>query len=165
MRAKNNREVVRAIAHFSAYLAASIALATGIYSSFMQTSIVEVQKILDKSSNYDNLQMRQVVLTETVDSIYHYAMLINSSDVFINQSAMFNTVSIKSIAFNDNIEGMSNDDCLIYRKLSGKLGDFIQLKDSIRVAQLTLDVLKDEYMRCIDNNKNMRRRLFTGSIY
>jgi hypothetical protein len=36
MNAKNNRDVTKAIIHFSAYLLASIALAVCIYSSFMK---------------------------------------------------------------------------------------------------------------------------------
>ncbi|MDR2679923.1 MAG: hypothetical protein LBC47_03845 [Tannerella sp.] len=165
MRARNNQEVVKAVIHFSAYMFVSVVLAVGIYSSFMQASVVEVRQILEKSGKYDHLQMTQVVLTETVDSMYYYAMLINSSDVLINQPAMFTMLSNKSISFNESLTGLHQDDCLNYKKLAGKLGDLIQLKDSIRVANVGLDVLKDEYIRCIEKNKNMRRRLFTGSIY
>lgn len=165
MKARNNKEVIKAIMHFSAYMFASVVLAVGIYSSFMQTSIVEVGQIMEKSGKYDHLQMTQVVLTETVDSMYYYAMLINSSDVLINQPAMFTMLSNRSISFNESLTGLNQDDCLNYKKLSVKLGDLIQLKDSIRVTNVGLDVLKDEYMRCIEKNKNMRRRLFTGSVY
>jgi hypothetical protein len=165
MKAKNNKDVIRAVVYFSAYLFASVVLAVGIYSSFMQTSIVEVRHILAKSGKYDHLQMSQVVLTETVDTMYYYAMLINSSEVLVNQPAMFTLLSNKSISLNETIAGLNQDDCLNYKKLSGKLGDLIQLKDSIRTAKVELDVLKDEYMRCIEKNKNMRRRLFTGSVY
>jgi hypothetical protein len=165
MRAKNNKEVINAIMHFSACMFVSVALAVGIYSSFMQTSIVEVRQILEKSGKYDHLQMTQVILTETVDTMYYYAMLINSSDIFINQSAMFTMLSNKSISFNESLSGLNQDDCLNYKKLSAQLGNFIQLKDSIHVADMELDVLKDEYMRCIEKNKNMRRRLFLGSVY
>jgi hypothetical protein len=165
MKAKNNKEVRNAIMRFSACMFASVALATGIYSSFMQTSIIEVRQILEKSGKYDHLQMTQVVLTETVDTMYYYAMLINSSDILINQPAMFTMLSNKSILFNESLAGLNQDDCLNYKKLSAKLGDFIQLKDSIRVANVELEVLKDEYLRCIEKNKNMRRRLFIGNVY
>jgi hypothetical protein len=165
MKAKNNKEVINAIMRFSVCMFASVTLAVGIYSSFMQTSIVEVRQILEKSGKYDHLQMTQVVLTETVDTMYYYAMLINSSDVFINQPAMFTMLSNKSISFNESLATQNQDDCLNYKKLSAKLGDLIQLKDSIRVTNVSLDVLKDEYTRCIEKNKNMRRRLFTGSVY
>jgi hypothetical protein len=165
MKAKNNREVIAAIVHFSVYLLSSIALAVGIYSSFMKTSVVEVQKILEKSGYYDAFQMKQVVLTESVDSIYYYAMLVNSDDMFVNQSAMYNMLSTKIIRFSEDLESVGGDDCLIYRKLSVKLGDFLQLKDSIRTGQLQVDVLRDEYVRCINKNKDMTRRLFTGSVY
>jgi hypothetical protein len=165
MTAKNNREVISAIVHFSAYMLVSIALAVGMYSSFMKTSVVEVQKILEKSGYYDALQMKQVILTESVDSIYYYAMLVNSDDMFVNRSAMYNMLSARILRFGEDLEAIGSDDCLVYRKLSVKLGDFLQLKDSIRTGQLQVDVLRDEYVRCINKNRDMTRRLFTGSVY
>jgi hypothetical protein len=77
------------------------------------------------------------------------------------------TVGFLFISFQEkeNLAGLNQDDCLNYKKLSAKLGDFIQLKDSIRVANVNLDVLKNEYLRCIEKNKNMRRRLFIGNVY
>ncbi|MDR0714676.1 MAG: hypothetical protein LBF89_10535 [Bacteroidales bacterium] len=131
----------------------------------MKTSVVEVQKILEKSGYYDALQMKQVVLTESVDSIYYYAMLVNSDDMFVNRSAMFNMLSARILRFGENLETISSEDCLVYQKLAVKLGDFLQLKDSIRTEQLHVDVLRDEYVRCINKNKDMTRRLFTGSVY
>jgi hypothetical protein len=165
MTAKNNKEVTAAIVHFSVYLLISTVLAVGMYSSFMKTSVVEIRKILKKSGYYDALQMKQVVLTESVDSIYYYAMLINSDDLFVNQSSMYNMLSARILRFSEGLETVGSDDCPVYRKLSVKLGDFLQLKDSIRMAQLQVDVLRDEYVRCINKNKDMTRRLFTGSVY
>jgi hypothetical protein len=165
MNARNNREVLKAIVCFSAYLLASVGLAVGIYAVFMKTSIVEVQQILAKSERYDAIQMKQGILTETVDSVYYYAMLINTDTKYINQSGMYNMLSMKSINFSNELEAIGNDDCLVYKKLFSEFGHFLQLKDSIRMANLQLDVLRDEYVRCINKNKDMTRKLFTGSVY
>jgi hypothetical protein len=164
MKAKNNREVVRAIVKFSAYLLSSAGLAVCICASFMGTSSVETGQILEKSAQDDLLKMKQIVLTETVDSLYYYSTLINTGDSYINHSSMLNMLSTKSILFSENLED-TGDECLIYRRLSARLGDFIHLKDSIRTAMLNLDVLRDEYIRCINNNRDMTRRLYTGSVY
>jgi hypothetical protein len=45
------------------------------------------------------------------------------------------------------------------------MGGLLLLKDSIRTAKLQLDVLRDEYVRCMNKNRDMTRRLFTGSVY
>jgi hypothetical protein len=165
MNAQNNKEVIRAISYFSAYLLASVSLAVCMYASFIKTSVIEVQQILEKSERYDLLQMKQIILTETADSVYYYAMLINSDDVHVNQSAMYNMLSMKSINFNENLEIMGNDDCLVYKKLFSEFGNFLQLKDSIRIANREVELLRDEYIRCMNKNKDMTRRLFTGSVY
>ncbi|MDR1222174.1 MAG: hypothetical protein LBL07_04760 [Tannerella sp.] len=165
MKAKNNSDVLRAIVCFSAYLLSSVVLAVGIYSSFMQTSMVEINAILKQTNSYDLVMMQQLRLTESVDSIYYYSTLLNSEDVYVNQSAMYNVLSARTIAFNNELEGMSSDDCLVYKKLGNKLGDLFLLKDSIRISQVEQEALRDEYVRCINRNKDMTQRLFTGSIY
>jgi hypothetical protein len=143
----------------------SAGLAIGIYSSFVKTSAVEMRKLTEISSRYDKIRMQQVLLTESVDSLYHYAMLLNSGDIYINQSALFTMVSVKSIRFNEEIETMNNDDIPVYKKLGVKLDNLLQLKDSIRQSNINLEVLRDEYVRCMNKNKDMNRKLFNGRAY
>jgi hypothetical protein len=40
------------------------------------------------------------------------------------------------------------------------MGGLLLLKDSIRTAKLQLDVLRDEYVRCMNKNRDMTRRLW-----
>ncbi|MDR2144918.1 MAG: hypothetical protein LBE91_00455 [Tannerella sp.] len=165
MKAMNNRVVTMSVVRFSIFLIMSAGLAIGIYSSFVKTSAVEMRKLTEISSRYDKIRMQQVLLTESVDSLYHYAMLLNSGDIYINQSALFTMVSVKSIRFNEEIETMNNDDIPVYKKLGVKLDNLLQLKDSIRQSNINLEVLRDEYVRCMNKNKDMNRKLFNGRAY
>ena len=165
MNAKNNKEVLKAILHFTLFLIGSVGLAVCMFASLMKTSAVEMRQILSKSATYDQLHMQQVILTESIDSIYYYSMLVNPDNSYINHTLMLNTLSTRSLTFGKTLESMNSDDCLIYKRLSGNMDDFFKLKDSIRTAELQLDLLREEYRRCQNNNKDMLRRLFNRNIY
>lgn len=165
MNAKNNNEVYKAIVRFSIYLFVSIVITVGSFSLFMKTSLVEVNRIISKTSNYDMIQMKQVHLTESVDSLYYYSTLLNADDIYINRSVMYNVLSTKSLQFRNELDNLTAEDCLLYKHLSGKTGDFILLKDSIHLANLEVERLREEYIRCMNRNKELTRRLFTGNVY
>ncbi len=165
MNAKNNKEVIRAILQFTLFLIGSVSLAVCMFASFMKTSVVEMRQIFDKSAVYDQLHMKQVILTESIDSIYFYSTLVNPDNSYINHTYMLNTLSTRSLLFGKSLESMSSDDCLIYKRLSANMDEFFKLKDSIRTAELQLNLLRDEYTRCINNQKDMNRRLFNRNVY
>jgi len=165
MNAKNNSDVFKAIVRFSAYLLASIIVAVSSFSLFMKTSLVEVNKIIEKTGNYDMIQMKQVHLTESVDSLYYYSTLLNTDDIYVNRSVMYNVLSSKILNFRNELDAISNDDCLLYKHLSGRMSGFILLKDSIHLADLEVERIREEYIRCMNRNKQVTRKLFTGSIY
>lgn len=164
MNAKNNKDVIKAILHFTAYLLGSVGLAVCIFASYMKTSVVEMRLIFDKSAAYDQLHMKQVVLTESIDSIYYYSNLVQPN-TSINHSLMLNTLSTRSILFEKELESMGSDDFLIYKRLSANMDNFFKLKDSIRTNELQLDQLREEYRRCMNNIKDMNRRLYNRNIY
>jgi len=165
MKAKNNKEVVKAIVKFSAFLLASVALAVCMFASFMKASVVEMHQILAKSTIYDQIHMSQIILTEQIDSMYYYSTLVDPDNLLINHSLMLNSLSMRSLRFQKSLESMNNDDCLIYKRLSSSMEDFFKLKDSIRTADLQLSLLREEYRKCITNNKDMSRRLFNSNVY
>ena len=164
MNAQNNKAVIKAIVHFTAFLLCSVGLAVCMFASFMKTSVVEMRLIFDKSAAYDQLHMKQVILTESIDSIYYYSNLVQPNS-YINHSLMLNTLSTRSILFDKELESIGGDDCLIYKQLSTNMDDFFKLKDSIRTSELQLELLRDEYRRCMNNIKDMNRRLFNRNIY
>ena len=164
MNAQNNKAVVKAIVQFTGFLLCSVGLAVCMFASFMKTSVVEMRLIFDKSAAYDQLHMKQVILTESIDSIYYYSNLVQPNS-YINHSLMLNTLSTRSILFDKELESIGGDDCLVYKRLSANMDDFFKLKDSIRTSELQLELLRDEYRRCMNNIKDMNRRLFNRNVY
>lgn len=164
MQAKNSDKVHKAIVRFSLSLAASVALAVCVFWGFMKTSSVEVSRILDKTSEYDLIQMKQVELTEKMDTLYFYTSLLNS-DPKVNHILMQNNLSSKKIQFSNNLSEISDSrDCRLYRKLSTQLSTFFNIKDSIKIASSDEELVRADLMRCISDNRKITRRLSTGGL-
>lgn len=163
MKAKNNDKVRQAIYRFSRYLIVSVALAVCIFFGFLKTSSVEVNKILEKTSEYDQIQAKQLELTEKMDTLYFYASLLNS-DPKVNHVLMQNTLSNRKIQFSNVTSDMTDRDARLYKKMSQQLNIFLNIKDSIKVAVSEEEMLRTDLLRCISDNRNITRRLSTGGI-
>jgi hypothetical protein len=163
MKAKNNEDVYKAVLHFSYYLTGSIVLAVCIFSAFMKTSSVEVNRILEKTEEYDLIQMKQANLTESMDTLYFYTSLLNS-DPIINRSLMYNVLSSRKIEMLNEIETMDEKDCLLYKRVAGQMDVFFAIKDSIGTASSEEETVRADLIRCISDNKQMARRLSIGGL-
>jgi len=164
MNAKNNEEVIRAIIRFSLYLSVSVIIAVGCFSFFMKTAGIEVNKIIAKTGNYDEIQMHQIRMTESIDSVYHYSALLNS-EVGLNYSAMYNLLNNRTFQLNNELDQMNPADCILYKKLAGEISTFFSVKDSIRRANSDLEILRNDYVRCMTRNRELSRQLYTRGIY
>lgn len=163
MKAKNNNEVYKAVVSFSRYLIFLIFLAVCIFSAFMKTSSVEVYKILAKTQEYDNIQMKQMNLTERMDTIYFYTSLLNS-DPKINNVLMQNSLSNRKIQVLEEVNTMSEKDCRMYKKLANEMNTFLGIKDSIRLATLEEELARTDLLRCISDNKRITRTISAGGL-
>ncbi len=163
MKAKNNDKVRQAIYRFVKYLIASVALAVCIFFGFLKTSAIEVNKILDKTVEYDLIQARQVELTEKMDTLYFYASLLNT-DPTINHVLMQNTLSNRKLQFSNVVSDVSDRDFRLYKRLSQQMNVFLNIKDSIKVSISEEELVRTDLLRCISDNRNIKRRLSTGGI-
>jgi len=163
MSIKNNKEVIQAVRKFSYYLVGLVALAVCIFSGFMKTASVEVDRILDKTQEYDYIQMKQIALTESMDTLFFYAGLLNS-DQKINSSLMFNVISEKKNSFLSHTNDLADKDCRIYKKLASQFNVFLGVKDSIYITSKEEELLRADLVRCISDNRVAARRLAIGGL-
>lgn len=163
MKSKNNEDVRKGMLRFSYYLAGTVFLAICIFFGFMKTSAIEVSKIMDKTKEYDKIQMQQVRFTESVDSIYHYIQLLNS-DPKINNVLLYNYVSDKKIRLVNQTGAMQERDVRFYKKLSQQMNTFLETKDSIRIAKRDEEMVRMDLARCISDNKQITRRISIGGL-
>ena len=79
MKPKNNTEVRKAYLRFSGYLTSCIVLAVTIFACFLKTSGTEVKRITEQTLEYDHVYARELALANSVDSVYQYMKLMNTS--------------------------------------------------------------------------------------
>lgn len=147
MKAQNNKDIKKGIINFSIYLVASIFFAVCIFSAFMKTSSVEVYKILEKTSEYDKTQQKQISLTEKVDSMFFYTTLLNTDNY--NYTAINISLSNKKVNLSETVNTLPDRDIRLYRRLANDMPVFFSMKDSIRRASLEEDKFREELLRCI----------------
>lgn len=160
---RNNKEVLQAVRKFSYYLIGLVALAVTMFAAFMKTSSVEIDHILEKTQEYDYIQMRQIALTESMDTLYFYSSLLNT-DKKINTSLMFNVISERKNIFLAQTEKLLDKDCLIYKKLGVQMNVFLSVKDSIHISTREEDLLRADLLRCISDNRQAARTLSLGGL-
>lgn len=163
MKSKNSEDVRKGMLHFSYYLVATVFLAVCVFFGFMKTASVEVSKILEKTKEYDKIQMQQVRLTESVDSIYHYIRLLNV-DPKINNLLLYNYLSDRKIRIINETNSMQEKDAKFYKRLSSQLNIFMETKDSIRLAKRDEEMVRMDLARCISDNKQVTRRMSIGGL-
>lgn len=96
MKPKNNTEVRKAYLRFSGYLTSCIVLAVTIFACFLKTSGTEVKRITEQTLEYDHVYARELALANSVDSVYQYMKLMNTSPK-INDVLLQSVVSTRKM--------------------------------------------------------------------
>ena len=162
MKALNNKAIRKEYFHFSGYFILTVMVTVSSLYFFMKTSSIEVKKILEKTEEYDRIYTRQLSLIQSVDSIYEYMSLLNSPK--INDLLLQNVISKKKISLQDNLGSMDERDCMVYRKLVNDLNIFLRIKDSIRIVSIQESLVREDLLRCVDENKQISRKLSAGGL-
>lgn len=161
MRAKNHRAINRAYLKFSGYLIACVAVGVLIYYCTNQTAKVEVNRIVDKTEEYDKIYVRQIDLANRIDSLFYYTMLFNTN---LNDVYLLNAVSRRKQEILSLAEDMNGKDVRLYQKLASEINNFLAVKDSIRLIRVEEDLLKTDLKKCVEDNKQVSRKLTIGGI-
>lgn len=161
MRAKNHRAINKAYFKFSGYLIACVAVAVLIYYCTNQTEKIEVNRIVDKTEEYDKIYVRQIDLANRIDSLYYYTMMFNTN---LNDVYLLDAVSRRKQEILSLTEDMSSRDVRLYQKLASEINNFLAVKDSIRLIRVEEDLLKTDLRKCVEDNKQVSRQLTIGGI-
>lgn len=162
MKPKNNDEVRKAYLRFSGYLMICIMLAVVIFSCFLKTTTVEVKRIMEKTVEYDRIYAKEIELSGSVDSIYQYMKLMNTSPK-INDLLLQSAVSNRKMNLLKFAGAMEDADCRLYKKLLGNINLFLGVKDSIRLMNIQEEMVRNDLMQCIQDNWKTRRNLNMGN--
>lgn len=161
MRAKNHKELIRAYWQFAGYLVACVAFGVLIYWSYLQTSRTEVERIVNKTIEYDRIYVQQIELAVRIDSLYDYTTKFNTN---LNDALLQNSVSRRKQEILNSLENMNNADVRLHKRLISQLNTFLAVKDSVRTARIEEDMIKADLLKCMEDNKQTTRRLTIGGI-
>lgn len=161
MRAKNHKEITKGYLKFSGYLLACIFIGVFIYFCYMQTSNVEVNRIVEKTEEYDKIYVKQIDLANRIDSLYQYTTLFNTN---LNDAHLLHSVSKRKQEILSMMDNMSSGDVRLYQKLMSEVNVFLGVKDSIRMAKTEEGLIKTDLLKCTEDNKQASRQLTIGGI-
>ena len=161
MHAQNNKEINCGYLKFSGCLVACVVITTLVFFCYNQTSNVEVNRIVDKTEEYDKIYVKQMDLASRIDSLYYYTTMFNTN---LNDTYLLHSVSRRKQEILSMMEDMSSRDIRLYQKLITEVNDFLSVKDSIRQIRLEEDLLKTDLLKCTEDNKQASRQLTIGGI-
>lgn len=161
MRAKNHKEITLGYLKFSGFLAISVLIAVLIYLCYTKTCEVEVNRIVDKTEEYDKIYVRQIDLSNRIDTLYRYTSMFNTN---LNDAHLLHSVSRRKQEILSMMEEMSSRDVRLYQKLMSEINGFLGVKDSIRMAKTEEDLIKTDLLKCTEENKQISRKLTIGGI-
>lgn len=161
MRAQNHSEILRGYWKFSGYLAACVLVGVLTYFFYTRTSVVEVQRIVEKTEEYDKIYVQQIDLAGRIDTLYQYTSMFNTNK---NDVLLQNSVSRRKQEIISSMESMSGRDIRLYQKLMSQVNSFLSIKDSIRTAKIDEELVRSDLMKCVEDNKQTTRKVTLGGI-
>lgn len=163
MKPKNSKIIQKAYYQFAGYLMICVALGVLIFYTFIETSSVEVARIMAKTEEYDRVYVQEIDLADRVDSVLYYLSLLNSGPK-INDLLLQSTISNQKMNLLNYMNSMDNKNCMIYKKVIGEINIFLSCKDSIRLLSSEEDMARNELLRCVEDNKQATRKLSVGGL-
>lgn len=98
-----------------------------------------------------------------IDTLYNYMQMLNSSEK-INDVLLQKTISNKKMTLLNALNQIPEDDSYLFRKLTKQVNTFLNVNDSIRLLAIEERLAKEELTRCIEDNKQLVRKLSIGGI-
>lgn len=161
MRPQNHKKILHGYWKFSLFLASCVAVGVITYSSYRQSCKVEVNRIIEKTEEYDRIYIQQTELSGRIDTLYQYVQLFNTNK---NDVALQSAVSKRKQEIFTMMEDMSGRDVKLHQKLMSQINTFLSAKDSIRLLTIQEDLLRVDLQKCMDENKQLSRKITIGSI-
>lgn len=162
MKAKNDAEVRKAYLKFSYFLMACIVLAVLIFSCFLKTSSIEVKKIMVKAVEYDRIYAKEIEMSASVDSVYQYMKLMNTSPK-INDLLLQSVISTRKMNLLRSLGQFDMKDCRLYSHLLNNMNLILSARDSIRILNIQEEMVRKDLMQCIQDNWKTKRNLNIGN--
>ena len=163
MKAKNSEKIIRGYLEFAGGLLISTALSMTLLAGFIHTNSSEYKLMKSKTEEYDKIYAGQIALVDKVDSLYNYLSLMGSNEQ-LNQIMLQKVVSTRKMELIEELQRMDTKDVLIYNNLASQINVFLETKEAIRKAVIEESLVRNDLMRCVQDNKQAARKLTLGNI-
>ncbi|GAF05243.1 type VI secretion system TssO [Saccharicrinis fermentans] len=163
MKPKNNAQIRFAYALFALSLVSAALVGVLSVFFFIRTAQAELALIGSKTQEYDRINACQIEMIGRIDTLYNYMQMLNSSEK-INDVLLQKTISNKKMTLLNALNQIPEDDSYLFRKLTKQVNTFLNVNDSIRLLAIEERLAKEELTRCIEDNKQLVRKLSIGGI-
>ncbi|WP_260402198.1 type VI secretion system transmembrane protein TssQ [Phocaeicola vulgatus] len=117
---------------------------------------------MTKTLDYDRIYTKEIDLATGVDSVYQYMKLMNTSPR-INDVLLQSIVSTRKMDLLKSTQNIDNADCVLYSNLLNQINTFLSIKDSIRIMKIQEDMVRQDLLQCIRDNRKTRRNMNIGT--
>lgn len=162
MKARNNKQIVHGYIKFAIGFITGTMIGVGTVFCFVQTNEYEYNNMEAKNQEYDRVYAGQLALVEKIDSLYSYLSLLGSEE-HINQVMMQKVVSTRKMQLIEELGKPDTKDVLLYSKLASQINEFLEVKEAIRKAGIEENLVRNDLMRCVQDNKQAARKLTLGA--
>lgn len=158
MKALNYKSILKGYFIFSLYMTAIVFLFVFMWICLIATIRHEGSKLEIHSAMLDNIFTLQNSASSRMDSLYNYLTLINSNRP-INHRPILSIVNTKTSLFLNDFSKIDEKDIFLYRNLAVSINKFLQTKDSIQIAIIRNDLVKNDLQRCITADRYALQKL------
>jgi hypothetical protein len=159
MRVQNQTAINIGYFKFLAFLLASVFIGVLIYFTYMRTSEVEINRIVEQTAEYNRVHVRQIELTNRIDELYHYISLLNTGR---NDAHLMNAISRRKQEIISMMSDINNRDVRLHQQLMSQMAVFLDVKDDIRLVTIEEDLVRADLLQCIEENRQATRRINIG---
>ncbi|WP_455970668.1 hypothetical protein [Bacteroides congonensis] len=156
MKPKNNKEITRAYCKFAIYLTTTVLLTTTAFWAFLKSNAKEMECIQQRQATYDKAYTETIDLVRYMEETYNYLSILNKSEY--DNTQLVNTISKRKVNMQRIMEKMSKEDCTLYLKLNNDINTIMGVKDSIRILTQKEEMIRQELLRCLDENRQTLRK-------
>lgn len=163
MKAINQRNVLVGYLKFSGYLLLAVASVQLCLYSFFCASEQEVERIKGNMDESERIYSEQNYLVEDFDEIFNlYGAFELSEDV--NADFLMSSIVSRKTKVSAGISRLPQEDVVLYAHLLSKMDDLLRVRDSITTSRKTEQTLKEDLIRCSDENRAITRKMKVGKM-
>jgi len=158
MKPLNNKEVKKGFSIFILYLV--ILFGASILSLFLliQTRKVQITETANQLDRYDQIQNKQIILSNKIDSLLYDMSLLNT-DKIQNSIFMQSRISNEKEAIDKLIQSSDSSHFLIYSQIISLVNPMLTNKDSINSQLNREEFLKKSLLDCMRKYKDTKRKV------